>query len=138
MKFKFLEHTADVKFQAFGKNLEEAFSNSALAMFSILNNGKIKSKRKVKISVKGEDFESLLNNFLEEFLLLFDSENFFLSEIESIKIDKKNFKLDAKVLGDNSEGYEMNSYIKAVTYNEMFVKFDKDKHEWIIQVVLDI
>ena len=27
--FEFLEHTADIKFQAFGKSIEEAFSNSA-------------------------------------------------------------------------------------------------------------
>ena len=31
-KYKFLEHTADLKVQAFGKTLEEVFINSALAM----------------------------------------------------------------------------------------------------------
>ena len=31
-KYKFLAHTADVKFQAFGENLEEAFFNSVLAL----------------------------------------------------------------------------------------------------------
>ena len=33
-KYKFLEHTADIKFQAFGKSLEEVFSNCAYAMFN--------------------------------------------------------------------------------------------------------
>ena len=32
MKYKFLEHTADVKFRAYGNGLEEAFSNAALAL----------------------------------------------------------------------------------------------------------
>ena len=37
MKFKYLEHTADCKFQAFGKTLEEAFTNSALAMSNVMH-----------------------------------------------------------------------------------------------------
>jgi len=136
MKYKFLEHTADVKFQAFGETIEEAFENSAIAMFEVLHRGKVKNKKKVKISVNGRDFESLLYNFLEEFLVLFDSESFFISKIEKIKIDKKKFRLEAEVSGDNSKNYQMNSYIKAVTYNEMFVKNEKGK--WVIQVVLDV
>lgn len=135
-KYKFLEHTADVKFQAFGKSLEEVFKNSALAMCNVMYEGKVKSKKNFKITVKGDDFESLLYNFLEEFLLLFDSKNFFLSKIDKIKIDKKNFKLGAEILGDSTENYEMSTYVKAITYNEMFVK--KIKNKWIAQVVIDI
>jgi SHS2 domain-containing protein len=45
-KFKFLEHTADIKFQAFGKTKEEAFKNSAFAMFYSMNSGPIKEKSK--------------------------------------------------------------------------------------------
>ena len=73
------------EFAYYTDNLEEVFENSALAMFNIIHNGKVKSEKKTKITVKGRDFESLLYNFLEEFLLLFDSENFFLSKIEDIK-----------------------------------------------------
>ena len=36
MKYKYLDHTADAKFQAFGKSLEEAFENAALAAFNII------------------------------------------------------------------------------------------------------
>ena len=37
-QFEFLEHTADVYVRAHGKNLEEAFENSALAMFETITN----------------------------------------------------------------------------------------------------
>ncbi len=134
--FKFLEHTADIKFQAFGKSIEEVFKNSALAMFNAMYDGKVKEKKSFKINVKGRDFESLLYNFLEEVLFLFDSENFFISKIKSIKIDKKAIKLEAEVLGDDAKGYKIHIDVKAVTYNEMFVKQDKDK--WVAQVVLDV
>src|SRR3989344_5902493 len=53
-KYKFLEHTADAKFQAFGATLEEAFSNAALAMFSVMTEpGKIKPKLEREISTDG-------------------------------------------------------------------------------------
>ena len=82
-KFKFLEHTADAKFQAFGKTMEEAFSNAALAMFSIITDiKKIKKALKNEIKAEGSDLKSLLYNFLEELLFLIDTENFLLSSIK--------------------------------------------------------
>jgi len=136
MRYKFLPHTADIKFQAFGKNLEEVFANSALAMFNSMYEAKVKEKTKKKVTAHGKDFESLLYNFLEELLILFDSEGFILSKVTNIKIDEKNFDLKAEVLGDDAKNYKIHLDIKAVTYNEMFVK--KQGEEWIAQVVLDV
>jgi SHS2 domain-containing protein len=135
-KFKFLEHTADLKFQAFGKSSEELFGNSALAMFSAMSDKKIKPRIKKQIKVKGKDLESLLYLFLEELIFLLDSENFFLCRARKIKIDEKNFILEAEVLGDDSGKYEIKIDVKAVTYNEMFVK--KIGNKWAAQVVLDV
>ncbi|MFH1501297.1 MAG: archease [archaeon] len=133
MKFKFLEHTADIKFRAFGKSLEEVFENAALAMFNSMYGGKVKSNIKRKIKVSGKDNESLLYNFLEEFLFLLDSENFFLS---TVKVKIKGNELQAEVVGDKARNYEVHLDVKAVTYNEMFVK--KEKLKYVCQVVLDV
>ena len=67
MKYKFLKHTADVKFRAYGKTLNECFENSALAMFDSMYPEKIKSVKSKNIRVKGKDLESLLYNFLEKY-----------------------------------------------------------------------
>ena len=41
-QYEYLEHTADVKFLAYGKTLEEVFENAALAMFNVMiDTGKI-------------------------------------------------------------------------------------------------
>ena len=133
-KFKFLEHTADVKFQAFGSSVEEAFKNSALAMSKTILNKELKGDIIKKIKVKGKDNERLLYNFLEELLFLFDSENFLITDIKDIKIEGENLK--AEVIGVNAENYEMENNVKSVTYNEMFVK--KEKYKWVVQVVLDV
>ena len=135
-KFEFLEHTADIKFQAFGKNTDEVFKNSALALFNILYGKKIKEKRTYKIKVKGRDFESLLYNFLEEFLVLFDSKNFLPGKIKKLKLNSEKFEIEAEVAGDKIANYDTSVHVKAITYNEMFIKKDKDKYT--AQVVVDV
>jgi SHS2 domain-containing protein len=136
VKYKFLDHTADIKFQAYGKTIEEAFENSALAMLSDIYGKKVKETKKIKIKVKGGDFEGLLYNFLEEFLFLLDSKGFLACKVKKIKIDKKNFKLEAELFGDDAKNYGFTNTVKAITYNDMFVK--NNNRKWVIQVVLDV
>jgi len=134
--YKFLPHTADVKFQAFGKTLEEAFKNCAYALTeTITDYKKIKPTTEKTIEIESENQESLLYDFLEQFLILLDSEGFILNKIKSLKITKN--KLTAKIIGDTKpEKYKINTHIKAVTYQEMFIK--KEKGQYVIQVILDI
>ena len=135
MKYKFLKHTADAKFQAFGKTLEEAFANSALAMFSVMTDiKKIKPKIKKSIHVKGIDQKQLLYNFLEEFLFLIDTEFLLLSKVEDIII--KNNELNATAFFDKAKEYETHGDVKAVTYQEMEIK--REKNKFIVQVVVDV
>ena len=135
MKFKFLEHTADVKFRSYGSDLEEAFANAGNALNqTIYGKIKIKEKIKKKINIKGKDKENLLLNFLEEFLFLLDSEDLIVGKIDKLKI--KNNKLECNLIGDKASNYKFTNHVKAVTYNQMFVK--KDKNKFICQVVLDV
>ncbi len=135
MSYKFLEHTADVKFVAEGKSLGEAFSEAVMAMKDTMTKGiKINSKIKKKIKVSGKDDSALLYNFLEEFLFLLDSEGFIVSKINKIKI--KNGLLEAEVSGDNAGKYKLSNDVKAVTYNNM--KIWKEKNKFSVQVVLDV
>jgi len=131
--FKFLEHTGDIKFQAFGKTIEELFQNCAITMIYSQYKGQIKTKITKKIKVNGQDNESLLYNFLEEILFLIDSECFLTSKA---KVKIKGNELTAELTGDNIKNYKMSFDIKAVTYNEMFVK--NNEKEWVAQVVIDV
>lgn len=135
MKFKFLEHTADVKFRAYGKTLEKAFENAALALKETVSGKlKIKNKIKKKFEVKGKDNCALLYNFLEEFLFLLDAEDFIVDKVKKITINKG--KLQAEVVGDKSSDYKFSNDVKAVTYNQM--KVGKEKGMFYVQVVLDV
>ncbi|MBS3135050.1 archease [Candidatus Woesearchaeota archaeon] len=132
MKYKYLEHTADIKFRSFGRTLNEAFSNAAYAMINIISEDKIKEKMTRKIKVRGIDRKSLLYSFLEEILFLLNTKNFLLSKVKEIKIKDK--ELTATLSGDNLRNYRLGLDVKAVTYNDMFIK----EKPYVIQVVLDI
>ena len=136
MKYKFLEHTADVKFQANGSSLNKVFENSALALKETMF-GKIKIKNdiKKKFKVEADDDSGLLYRFLEQFLYLLDAENFIFSSVK-VRIDKEKNKLKAEVLGDLASNYKFTNDVKAITYNQMFVK--KEGKIFKTQVVLDV
>jgi SHS2 domain-containing protein len=138
MKFEFLPHTADVKFRAYGKNLEEAFSNAALALTNVVTESKIEPKVSKTVEVESEDEKALLYDFLEQFLILLDTDSFLLSSVSEIKIVKNStFKLKAEIKGDTDlSKYQTETHIKAVTYQEMEIK--KEKGKVMVQVILDL
>ncbi len=141
-KYEFLPHTADVKFVALGKSLEGAFRNAAYALTDVMtDHRKVKQKKSYEFSVESEDKMALLYDFLEQFLVLVDSEGFLLSKVNSLKIskDRKSGKLmlKCKISGDKqNHKYEIDTHIKAVTYQQMYVK--KSKEGFKLQVILDI
>ena len=137
-QYEFLPHTADVKFRAYGSTMAEAFSNAALALREIVTEDKVKGKIEKVISVESEDEKALLYDFLEQFLILLDSEDFLLGSVEELKIKKnEKFKLNAVVKGDTDlKKYKTETHIKAVTYQEMEIKKEKDRY--MLQVILDL
>ena len=138
-KYRFLEHTADAKFQAFGKTLEEAFSNAALATaFFMWDWRKIEKRIEHKVEVEGKDPKQLLCSFLEEIIYLSDTKMFLLSSAEKVRIEKKEgrYLLKAFFRGDKySDKYKIYGDVKAITYNEM--KIENRDHS-MVQVVVDI
>ncbi|MBD3204023.1 hypothetical protein GF327_07010 [Candidatus Woesearchaeota archaeon] len=138
-KFKYLPHTADAMFRSYGKGLNQAFENAALAMYNIITETKkIKPKKKKEIFVSAKRKESLLYDFLEEFLFLLDTQGFLLNKIEKLSIEKYKgkYNLKAEAYGDHYKNYEVSGNIKSITYNEMFIREKGDSV--VIQAVVDL
>jgi len=138
MPYTFIPHTADVKIDVREKSVKEVFVTAALALREVIA-GKmmVGEVYKHRINVSGKDLESLLYNFLEEFLFLYDAEDFILARVTDIKLDKDIFKLSAEVIGDKASGYKISNSVKAITYNDMF--FQKEPDGTIkCQFVLDV
>ena len=138
-KYRFLRHTADAKFQAFGDTLEEAFQQAALALVSLMwNRETLDNKLEIPVEVEGHDMKQLLLNYLEEILYLFDTRRFLLSQVNDISIERKEgrYVLRALFRGDAySNKTEVFGDVKAITYNEMEIR---STMPFRIQVVADV
>lgn len=111
IRFRILDHTADIGIKAYGETLEKLFSNTALGMFSIITDlDKVKSSRNFYIQIKGEDEENLLIKWLNELLYLFDTEyclfNRFDIKINEIS-DYNSYKEKSYELKNNKECKEI-------------------------------
>ena len=143
-RYKFFDKTADAKFQAFGSTLEESFKNAQEAMMSIMYSIEEMTDYEFDeqgrdIIVEGNNLETLLYNFLEEIIFLMSAE-LFVGLVDKIQITQRDniYKLKAILHGTQSINLESHGEIKAVTYNEMFVKFDEDAGAYTVQVVVDL
>jgi len=143
-RYKFFDKTADAKFQAYGSTLEETFKNAQEAMMSIMYNVDELAENEFDIEIRdiiveGNNLETLLYNFLEEIIFLMSAE-LIVGLVNKIQIIHKDemYKLKAIIHGAQSLNFESHGEIKAVTYNEMYVKFNEDTEKYVAQVVVDL
>lgn len=137
--FEFIEHTADLKFRAYGKSLEDCFQNSARAMVSAISNPEsIEGKCLKKIMLEAETPEILLHDFLSELLFLFETRDMLFKEFQVSIKENRGYKLKAELKGErfNPKKHEIKTEIKAVTYHEMLIE-ERD-NVWVAQVLCDI
>ncbi len=140
--FEFREHTADVQVRSWGSSLEEAFSQTAYSLMATITPDlkKISPKIEKKITIKAEDKEALLFDFLSEFLYIFDVDELVFSQIYVNKIEKlnDNYKLQAILKGEkfDLDKHEIGIEVKAITYS--FMNIEEKHASTIIDIVYDI
>jgi len=140
-RFEFLEHTADAYVAAYGKTLEEAFENAALATFEVMTDTeKVKPNIEDTVEVEAQDEYALLYNWLEELLIRFETTENLYSRFHVLNIEKtpSGFKLKAKIWGEQfSPGKHLQKVgIKAVTYHLMEIV--KTPRKVTVKFLLDI
>lgn len=136
-----MPHTADVLVKAWGDSLEEAFSYAALGMFEVMTDvSKVRCRKEMEVEVEGIDVENLLYNWLEELIIVFDTESLLVSDANVVKIWKEDdtWKLKAKICGEpyDPERHESKALVKAATYHMMRIWKRGEKR--MVQFVVDI
>ena len=140
-KFEFLEHTADAYIASYGKTIEEAFENAAIAMFEVMTDTKkIEPRIEDSIIVEAEDEFSLLYNWLEALLVHFETKNNLYSRFKILSYEKnsESFALKARVWGEpfDPKKHTQKVGVKAVTYHRM--EIIKKPDDVTIEFILDI
>jgi len=135
--FEIIDHTADVGIVAYGAGIEELFSNAALALFSLITElASIEEKTHFNLKVSSEDRDSLLVEWLNEFIYIFDVEHLLFNrfDIESLTHNQ----LKAVCYGEifDPARHKMKLGIKAATYH--MLKLDKSRGGYKAQIIFDI
>ena len=135
--FEILEHTADIGFRAWGPSPAVLFENAARAMGVIAADPDAAEPRtELAVEITGDDYESLLVNWLSEIVYLFDSGRFAARRYKVNEITPQ--KLTARLLGEPRDPHRhpWRLIIKAVTYHEIEVA--ERNGRWEARIFVDI
>jgi len=134
--FEIVDHTADVGIIAYGANMNQAFANAARALFSLITElDDVDEVLHRDIELTASDEESLLVEWLNELIYLFDVENILFKRFDITRLD--NTRLKARSYGEkvDSSKHKLKIGVKAATYHMLKVdKSDGCK----VQVLFDI
>jgi SHS2 domain-containing protein len=132
-----IDHTGDIGLKARAENLEQVFASLAKAMFTIIcPNCSVEPDIQIELNLYEEDLEQLLVDWLSELNYYFQTKQFLLESVASIRI--VNNSLEARVLGSviDPQRHNIAMEIKAVTYHKIYVK--KVAQEWRAQIIFDV
>ena len=136
--FEFLEHTADIKFRAYGYNPEEMLSNAAAALFkSMIDPATINVRESWKVELEASDLEELSYKWLSEIVFLFETESAVFATFAVSIWHNGTWKLEGKIGGERIDlkRHAFENEVKAVTLHQFQIK----KNDlWCIQVILDV
>jgi SHS2 domain-containing protein len=140
ISFEYLEHTADVKFRAYGKTPEEMLGNAASALFrAMVDPSTIAIKETWKVQLQAANLEDLAYQWLSEIVFLFETESAVFATF-AVKLQQKgdeNWRLMADIGGEriDLQRHAFMTEVKAVTQHKFGIK----KNElWCLQVILDV
>lgn len=141
MKYRFLPHTADTMFEAYGKSLEELFENCALATEEVMVKLEtLDLEESYDIVLESDSLENLLYDFLSELIFLKDTEGLLFKKFNvTIQHKNKKYELLAKCEGEiiNHKKHELGDDAKAITMHEFELKQKQDR-SWYAKVLIDI
>jgi len=143
MPYHYLEEigTADIAFEATGRDLAELFSDAADATMNVMidNLDAIEPRETRHIDLSSDDIEMLLFDFLQELIYFKDAERLLL-RVRNVRIEQRDEKyfLKAETTGEPVDPvrHHQRADVKAVTLHDFSVK--KENGGWKARVLLDI
>jgi len=137
MKYKLIDHTADLGIHVFGSDEKELFSNAAMAMFDVITDiEKLEGSRKHNVHVTGDDRPELMVNWLRELLYLWAGKEMLVKRVDIIAISENELSAIALVEAYDPERHVVKSEIKAVTYHQIIV--ERRSSGWEAKIIFDV
>ncbi len=136
--FIYLEHTADAEFIAYGRTVDEAFVNAALAMTNLMvDPSTVKPAVEKYVELTGDALDTLLYDWLSELLYIFEVDHLIFGKFDIHVEEDGTYRLKAKAMGESVDKHpDIFLHIKAVTFHDL--RFEKINNIYEAQVLLDI
>ncbi len=116
--FEVLSHTADIGIIAYGAEMREVFANAARGMFSLITElDEVAEVIHRDIELTSPDQESLLVEWLNELIYLFDAENLIFKRFDITELSRTHLKARSYGSKVDPSRHEMKLGIKAATYH---------------------
>ena len=134
--FEIIDHTADVGIVAYGADVRQAFANAARALFSLITElDDVAEVLHRDTELTAPDEESLLVEWLNELIYLFDTENIIFKRFDITQLNHTQLK--ARSYGEKVDKakHKLKTGVKAATYH--MLKVDRDD-VCQVQVLFDI
>ena len=143
MPYEYLEDigTADIAFEATGRDLPELFTAAADATMNVMidNLEAIEPRETRCIALKNRAIDMLLFDFLQELIYFKDADRLLL-RVREVQIDEKDdaYSLNATAAGEPLDPgrHQQRADVKAVTLHDFRV--EKTDGKWKASVLLDI
>ena len=143
MPYHYLEDigTADIAFEATGRDLAELFSAAADATINVMidNLEAIEPRQARHIELSSDEIDMLLFDFLQELIYFKDAERLLL-RVRDTRIEQRdgNYFLKAATAGEvlDATRHHQRADVKAVTLHGFSV--EKEDDGWKARVLLDI
>jgi SHS2 domain-containing protein len=143
MPYKYLEEigTADIAFEATGRDLPELFIAAADATMNVMieNIDAINPRETRRIELKNDEIDMLLFDFLQDLIYFKDAERLLL-RVREAKIDDKEgaYSLTATITGEplDAARHQQRADVKAVTLHDFRV--ESTDSGWKVTAILDI
>jgi len=134
-RFRLIEHTADVGLIAYGQTLAEAFANAAYGLFSIIGElGTVKAIESRTLDLSEEDPESLLFEWLNSLIYLFDVEMLLFKVFDIKYFDGRRLKAVCHGEKYDPSRHRLKTGVKSTTYH--MLKVDEERNQ--VQVIFDV
>lgn len=143
MPYKYLEDigTADIAFEATGRDLPELFTSAANATMNVMieNLDTIEPRETRRIELKNDEIDMLLFDFLQELIYFKDAERLLLC-VREMRIEERDgaYSLSATTAGEplDARRHQQRADVKAVTLHDFRV--EKTEGGWKARALLDI
>lgn len=136
-RWEHFEHEADIGVRGYGSNLPEVFTQTALALSSVVTDlEKIDAIECITVECDAPDYDILLLDWLNELIYQMADRKMLFSRFN---VDITGSHLKATICGEsaNQQKHQPAVEIKGATFTQLKV-IENSSGEWIAQCIVDV